>query len=166
MEDDRFSFATDDEAPMEVERGPNRLFLIIAIALIGFLFIGLLGVGGWFLLIKPGQERAINQQATQVAAESTAVAQQTIMAPTDTPVPTNTPLPTNTPAPTPTPPVTNTPVVRPTDTPDADATPTPTRTPIGGGQTPQTGIGGLGAVLAGAALLVVIFVARKMRLAA
>lgn len=164
--EDRFSFVADDDAPIEEEQGTNRVFLIAAIGLIGLIFIGLLGVGGYMLLLRPAQEREVEQQATQVAAEATSVAQQTIMAPTDTPVPTHTPLPTDTPAPTPTPPVTNTPVVRPTDTPDANATPTPTRTPVGGGQTPQTGIGGLGAVLAAAALLVIIFVARKMRLAA
>jgi len=167
--DDRFSFRDDFEIdepqPVEEEQSGNRVFVIIAIGLIGLIMIGALGIGGYWFLIRPKQQEQAQSQATQVVAEATSVAQQTAIAPTDTPLPTDTPVPTNTPVPTPTPRATNTPVLRPTDTPEPGAVPTSTNTPIGGGQTPQTGIGGLGAVLAAAALLVVILVTRKMRLA-
>ena len=164
--EDRFSFGPDpDEEPVEEERGGSRLPLIIAIGLIGTMIIGALAVAGYYLVIKPQQEEQQAAQATQVFREATAIAQETALAPTDTPVPTATPVPTDTPLPTPTPKATNTPVIRPTDTLEPGAVPTPTRTPIGSTQTPQTGMGGLGAVLGAAGLLAVILVARKVRLA-
>lgn len=166
MDDDRFSYGiTSEEEPIEEERSTNRVFIIIAIGLIGLILLGALGIGGYMILIRPKQQDSIAAQNTQVVAEATAVAQQTALAPTDTPVPTDTPLPTNTLVPTPTPKATNTRVLVATATPEPGAAPTPTRTPVGGGQTPQTGIGGLGAVLAAAALALVVFLARKLRLA-
>jgi len=169
MDDDRFTFGADFEVdePETSSKGggSNRVFVIVAIGLIGLIIIGLLGIAGYWALIRPRAQEKANTQNTQVVAEATAVAQQTLMVPTDTPVPTHTPVPTNTPVPTPTPRATNTPVIRPTDTAVPGAVPTPTRTPVGGGQTPQTGIGGLTAVLAAAVLVVIIFAARRLRLA-
>ena len=161
MGEDRFAFEDrfGTEEPAEESGGPNRLFIIIAIALIGLIMLGALGIGGYMVIIRPGQQTSVAAQNTKVVAEATAAAYDTALAPTDTPVPTDTP------APTPTPRATNTPVIRPTDTLEPGAVPTPTRTPVGGGQTPQTGFGGLAAVLAAAALAVVIFAARKLRLA-
>ena len=165
--DDRFSFGAElEEEPEEEKRGINRVFLIIAIGLVGLIMLGLLGVGFYFLRIRPQQEKQAAAQATQVIAEATAIAQETALAPTDTPLPTFTPVPTDTPVPTPTPKATNTPVLRPTETPEPGAVPTPTRTPVGGGPTPPTGMGGgVVAVLAAMGLVVVIFVTRKLRLA-
>lgn len=164
--DDRFSFGAElEEEPIEDERGGSRLPLIAAIGLIGTMVIGLLLGGMYYLVIRPRQQEQEAQRATKVVAEITAIAQETELAPTDTPVPTATPVPTDTPVPTPTPKATNTPVIQVPATPEPGAAPTPTRTPIGGTQTPQTGIGGLGAALAAVGLLAVILVARKLRLA-
>ncbi len=165
--DDRFSFGTElEEEPAEEKKGSSRVFLIIAIGLVGLIALGLLSVAYYFLQIRPQRESQVAAQATQVIAEATAIAQETALAPTDTPLPTLTPVPTSTPIPTPTPKATYTPVLRPTETPDPGAAPTPTRTPMGGRQTPPTGMGGgLTAVLAAVGLAVVIFVTRKLRLA-
>lgn len=168
--DDRFSFEDEFGAEPEEEsaqegRGTNRVFTIMAIGLIGLIVVGALGVIGYLVLIRPNQQAQIAAQNTQVIAEATIAAQETAMAPTDTPLPTDTPEPTGTPEPTPTPKATHTRVIAATATPLPGAIPTPTRTPVGGGQTPQTGFGGLTAVLAATALAVVVFVARKLRLA-
>jgi hypothetical protein len=162
---DRFSFGTDmDAEPVREEQGSNRIFLIFAIGLVGLIFLGILGVGFYFIRIKPQRDSQLAAQATQVIAQATAIAQQTALAPTETPLPTATPVPTETPLPSPTPKATNTFVVSVSATPIPGAAPTPTRTPRPG-QTPQTGIGGLGAVLAAVGLVAIILVARKLRLA-
>ena len=164
--DDRFSFGAElEEEPLTEDQGTNRVFTIIAIGLVGLILLGLLGIGGYMIIIRPSQQEKRASQATEAFIDATAVAQATALAPTDTPWPTDTPVPTNTPLPTPTPKATNTRVIPATATPEPGAVPTPTRTPIGGPRTPQTGISGLGAVLAAAALVVVAFVARKLRLA-
>jgi len=166
--DDRFSFGAELEeepTPAEEEKGSNRVFTIFALGLVGLIMLGLLGIGVYVILIRPQQKEQAATQATQVVAEATAVAQETILAPTDTPLPTDTPVPTDTPAPTPTPRATNTRVIVATATPVPGAVPTPTRTPVGGGETPPTGIGGLGAVLVAAVMAAVVFVARRLRLA-
>lgn len=161
---DRFSFGTEMEAePVREEQGSNRIFFIFAIGLVGLIFLGILGVGFYFIRIKPQRDSQLAAQATQVIAQATAIAQQTALAPTETPLPTSTPVPTETPLPSPTPKATNTFVVPVSATPIPGA-PTPTRTPRPG-QTPQTGVGGLGAVLAALGLVAVILVARKLRLA-
>ena len=143
----------------------NRLFIIIAIGLVGMLVLGLLGIGGYVIISRV--RRSSEQVAVaQTAAAATAGAQATAEAPTETSVPTFTSVPTN----TPTPMVTNTQVVPPTTgtpeltpgapTPERTATPTPAE-----GETPSAGFGGIGAILAGLALAVVVLVARKVRLA-
>ncbi len=163
---DRFSFGTEPgEGPIGEERGGNRVFTIMAIGLIGMIMLGMLGIGFYLIRIKPQRDRELAEQATQVIAEATAIAMQTALAPTDTPLPTDTFVPTDTPFPTPTPKATNTLVLSATATPVPGAVPTPTRTPVRPGQTPETGIGGLGAVLAAVGLVVIILVARKLRLA-
>ncbi len=166
--DDRFAFGPElGPEPMEEgrERGGNRVFLIMAIGLVGLILLGGLGIGYYFIQLKPQQEKDRAAKMTQAVAELTVVAQATEMAPTDTPLPTHTPVPTNTPIPTPTPRATDTRVLPVADTPAPGSTATPTRTPVGGSQTPQTGIGGLGAVLAAVGLVALILVARKLRLA-
>ncbi len=75
---------------MEEESGQNRLFVILAVSLIGLLVLGLLGVGGVFIIRQNLEEQAIASQPTP-----------TLMAilpnPTATLLPT-TPTPTNTPS--------------------------------------------------------------------
>lgn len=163
---DRFSYGTEPgEGPIEEQRGSGRMFTIMTIGLIGMIMLGILGIGYYLIQIKPQRDRERDAQATQVIAEATAIALQTVLAPTDTPLPTDTFVPTDTPFPTPTPKATNTLVLSATATPVPGAAPTPTRTPVRPGQTPDTGIGGLGAVLAAVGLVIVILVARKLRLA-
>jgi hypothetical protein len=166
--DERFSYGTErgEEPPEDAGAGQgNRVFTIFAIGLVGLIFIGLLGIGFYFLRIKPQRDREQIARITQVVAEQTEIARETALAPTSTPLPTSTPVPTDTPLPTPTPKATNTLVVATPPTLPPGAVPTPTRTPVGGPQTPPTGIGGLGAVLAAVGLIAVILVARKLRLA-
>jgi cell division septation protein DedD len=147
----------------------NRLFIIIAIGLVGLLVLGLMGIGGYviFSRARRGTEQVA---AAQTAAAATAEAQATAEAPTE--APTYTPIvpPTNTPTVAPT----NTPVVPPSaemaeGTPEktpAAPTSAPTATPkLAEGETPSAGFGGIGAILAGLALAVVFVIARKVRLA-
>ena len=143
----------------------SRLFIIIAIGLVGLLVLGLLGIGGYviFSRVRRGAEQVAE---AETAAAGTAQAQATAEAPTETPVPTFIPVPTD----TPTPAVTNTPVVPPTTgtpelTPGAP-TAAPTATPkLAEGETPSAGFGGIGVILAGLALAIVLVVVRKVRLA-
>jgi hypothetical protein len=143
----------------------NRLFIIIAIGLVGLLVLGLMGIGGYviFSRAKRGTEQVA---AAQTAAAATAEAQATAEAPTEAPTLTPIVLPTD----TPTVPPTNTPVVPPsTGTPEMTpaaptSRPTATSTPAEG-ETPSAGFGGIGAILVGLALAVVFVIARKVRLA-
>lgn len=162
---DRFSYGIEQgEEPAEEARSRNRVFSIMTIGLVGMILLGLLGIGFYFIRIKPQRDKQLAAQATQVIAQATVIAQQTALSPTETPLPTFTPMPTETSLPTPTPKATNTLVVSGTVTPVPGAAPTPTRTPRPG-QTPQTGIGGLWAVLVAGGLAAFILVARKLRLA-
>jgi hypothetical protein len=166
--DDRFSYGTElgEEPPEESQdRGGNRVFSIIALGLVGFILIGLLGIAFYFIRIKPQRDREEIARITQAVAEQTEIARETALAPTHTPLPTSTPVPTSTQLPTPTPKATNTLVVSTPGTAVPGVAPTPTRTPVGVGPTPATGIGGLGAVAAAVGLVAVILVARKLRLA-
>jgi len=145
--------------------GQSRLFIIIAIGLVGLLVLGMLGIGG-YVIFSRARRGAEEVAVAQTVAAATAEAQATAEAPTETPVPTFTPISTN----TPTVAATNTPVVPPiTGTPElTPAAPTPVRTatPIPAeGETPTAGFGGIGVILAGLALAVVLVVARKVRLA-
>ena len=145
--------------------GQSRLFIIIAIGLVGLLVLGLMGIGG-YVIFSRARRGAEQVAVAQTAAAATAEAQATAEAPIETPVPTFTSIPTD----TPTVAATNTPVVpaltgTPGVTPPA---PTPVRTATpkpAVGETPSAGFGGIGAILAGLALAVVLVVARKVRLA-
>jgi hypothetical protein len=72
----------------------NRLFVIIAIALIGLICIGLMGLGGVLYFIQSNRDQQLAAQATNTA---------TPFPPTFTPTATATPTATDTPEPTPTP---------------------------------------------------------------
>ncbi len=159
---------------MEEEQvGQSRLFVILDIALIGLLVLGLLGIGGVFIIRQNLQEQAA------LAATPTLVIRLPNPSATFTPIK---PVATNTPQPTPT----NTPVLVPgangeeaavgSANPDSSAAnqskPTPTRTPVPGAavaglpeQVPETGLGALEAVLIAVGLGAVLFVARRMRMA-
>ena len=154
---------------MEEEgREQNRLFVILAVSLIGLLVLGLLGVGGVFVIRQ-------NLQQQEVASRPTPTLIIRLPAPTNMPVPQSM-QPTNTPEATPT----STPVVVPGSgeeasvggSPGKQNTPWPTRTPVAPGaetaatQTvPETGLGAFELVLIAAGLIAVFFVARRMRMA-
>lgn len=152
----------------------SRLFVILAIALIGLLVLGLLGIGGVFVIRQNLQEQAALSRPTP-----TVMIRLPEPSATFTPVK---PAATNTPAPTPT----NTPVV------DEDGKPSGAPAAVGGGggeaqgvsgiplpdnngvpgaggaqvpnTVPDTGLGGLEAVLIALGLAGVLFVARRMRM--
>ena len=92
---------------LESSQSGNRLFIIIAVALIGLICIGLMGLGAALFVIQ--SNRAQEEAALQPTATATA------FPPTLTPTPTPTFTPTDTPEPTPT----STPVLQ-------TAEPTPT----------------------------------------
>lgn len=158
----------------EETTGQNRLFVILAISLIGLLILGLVGIGGVFII-----RQNLEQQAVASKPTPTLVAILPNATPTFTPAAPNS---TNTPMPTPT----NTPVVSGQSASGGEAassgaqtetTPTskpwPTRTPVGGAAeagvtnvVPETGIGGLEAILIAAGLTAVLFVARRLRTSA
>jgi hypothetical protein len=174
-----------EELEEEEEGSPqNRLFVILAIALIGLLVLGLLGIGGVFVVRQNMREQAAAARPTPTLL---------VRLPNPTATFTPTPLPTNTLVPTPT----NTPVVAPggvrgqeaaskqgdntSESPDEKAeqpaqqgeatkitlftpkTPAPNTAPGGSGMVPETGVGGMGAALIGAGLAAVFFVARRLR---
>jgi hypothetical protein len=135
--------------------GPNRLFLVIALGLVGLLLLGLIAVGGILLIPRilqssappPTQRIAITTPTRVIVAAAT-------QAPPDT----------DTPEPSATFVVVTTPgvgaaiagTVAPTST-------TPTNTPLGG-TLPQSGLGEDLMVLAGGIVLVmIIFAARRAR---
>ena len=76
------------------------MFILIAIALIGLICIGLMGLGGVLFFTQ-------SNRAQEIAAAQTAAVPATVVPPTDTPTSTITPTPTFTPEPT----STSTPVV-------------------------------------------------------
>jgi hypothetical protein len=156
--------------------GQNRLFVILAISLIGLLVLGLVGIGGVFIIRQNLEQQAVASRPTPTLMPILLNATATF-----TPAP---PKATNTPLPTPT----NTPVLAPSPSsggegaasnkgsagasPTPEIKPSPTRTPVPGaaqaGATnvvPETGIGGLEAVLITIGLTVVLFVARRLRTA-
>lgn len=162
----------------EETTGQSRLFVILAIALIGLLVLGLLGIGGVFVIRQNLQEQAAISQPTPTLLIR-------LPEPTPTPVPVK-PQPTNTPAPTPT----NTPVVEPGSVGGEEAavgsidnngnnggqsggllpkppTKAPGADPAGlPNQVPETGLGALEAVLIAIGLVGVVFIARRMRMSA
>lgn len=158
-----------DEMNEEEGRGTNRLFMILAISLVGLLVLGLLGVGGVFVIRQ-------NLQQQTVASRPTPTLIIRLPNPTATSARVNIP-PTNTPAPTPT----NTPVINPSSGQEAAIggqtqkqapTPKPAPTkraaaaaqPAGTAVVPETGVGGLEIVLAAVGLIAVFFIARRLRM--
>ncbi|MBN1217867.1 MAG: hypothetical protein JXM69_02975 [Anaerolineae bacterium] len=154
----------------EETHGANRLFVILAISLIGLLVLGLLGVGGVFVIRQnlQGQEQASRPTPTLIIR---------LPNPTATPAPI-VQQPKETPAPTPT----NTPVVIPGDGQEAAVgggqgesssgpklpptrTPAPKAEEAGVTVVPETGLGGLEIVLIAVGLIAVFFIARRMRMA-
>ena len=156
----------------------SRLFVILAVALIGVLVLGLLGIGGVFVIRQNLQEQAALSRPTP-----TVMIRLPEPSATFTPVK---PAATSTPAPTPT----NTPVLEE----DGDK-PSGAPAAVGGGNNggeaqaisgiplpdstngvpgasaaevpstvPDTGLGGLEAVLIALGLAGVLFVARRMRM--
>ena len=160
----------------EEHTGHSRLFVILAIALIGLLVLCLLGIGGVFVIRQNLQEQASLTQATP-----TIVIKLPNPTATFTPVK---PAATNTPAPTPT----STPVFAPGgeeasvggtggngsgEDKSINILPTPIQTPVPGAaaaglpdQVPETGLGALELVLIAVGLIAVLFIARRMRMSA
>jgi len=151
--------------------GNNKIFVMIAILLVGMLVLGLLAIGG---VVAFGTFNR-GMQAARPTATSTLPAIAQAPTPTWTPTATPTPIPSNTPLPT----ETATPVVMETPgsggevaaqggeggtaTPTYTPTGVPGATPAAQGSTPDTGIGGLEAVLIGAGLIAVLFITRRLR---
>ena len=167
----------------EESTGQSRLFVILAIALIGLLVLGLLGIGGVFVI-----RQNLQQQAALARPTPTLLIRLPDPSPTFTPVRAAF---TSTPAPTPT----NTPVLNAGGSPGGEEAavggnngsedaggqtsiglPLPTKTPIAGASTagasekpdtvPETGLGGLEIILIAVGLAIVLFVARRMRMSA
>lgn len=154
----------------EETTGQNRLFVILAISLIGLLVLGLVGIGGVFIIRQNLEQQTVASRPTPTLVSILPNATATF-----TPA---SPQATNTPMPTPT----NTPVVSgeegatggetagaPREA-TATSKPWPTRTPVGGAAeagvtnvVPETGIGGLEAVLIAVGLTAVLFIARRLR---
>ena len=158
----------------EETTGQSRLFVILAIALIGLLVLGLLGIGGVFVIRQNLREQA------EVSTASTPTLAIKLPDPTATPLPATKVSSTAAPAePTPT----NTPVVAagaeaaagsvedsaaggapppggviPKPTPQAPAASTNLPDEV-----PDTGLGALEAILIAAGLISVLFIARRMR---
>ncbi|MCL4298270.1 MAG: hypothetical protein KJ077_21215 [Anaerolineae bacterium] len=160
-----------DEHDDEEEVGQNRLFVTLAIALIGLLVLGLLGVGAVFII-----RQNMDQQTIAAQPSPTLLIRLPNPTATFTPIPK---IPTNTPMPTPT----NTPVVAPGGASGQEAAvgnkqqenpapkPSPTRTPAavaaapaGTAVVPETGFGGLEAVFIAVGLAAVLFIARRLRM--
>ena len=160
----------------EEHTGQSRLFVILAIALIGLLVLGLLGIGGVFVIRQNLQEQASVSNPTPTLLIRL-------------PDPTATPVPVKTQAPTPIAPTpTNTPVVEPGSASGEEAavgsidengenggpsggllpkppTKAPGADPAGlPDEVPETGLGALEAVLIAVGLVSVVFIARRMRM--
>jgi hypothetical protein len=157
----------------EETTGQNRLFVILAVSLIGLLVLGLVGIGGVFIIRQNLEKQAVASHPTPtliaILPNATATSTPRSIKATDTPLPTPT----------------NTPVVSASNAgegaaagsagsaqnePTPTSRPWPTRTPVPGAAeagvsnvVPETGIGGLEAVLIAVGLTVVLFVARRLR---
>jgi cytoskeletal protein RodZ len=155
----------------ETTGGQNRLFMILAVSLIGLLVLGLVGIGGVFIIRQNLEQQTLASQPTPtkvlVLPNATATPAPAVQNATNTPMPTPT----------------NTPVVaagsggeEAAASKGSELTPTPkpwpTRTPVPGateaGSTdvvPETGIGGLEAILIALGLTAVLLVTRRLRTA-
>ncbi|MFN8454511.1 MAG: hypothetical protein U0401_07525 [Anaerolineae bacterium] len=162
----------DEHDEEEEESGQNRLFVTLAVALIGLLVLGLLGVGAVFIIRQNMEQQTVAMQPTP-----------TLLIKLPNPTATSTPLPkppTNTPMPTPT----NTPVLAPGSAQEAAAggnkpqpqstlpalkpaatKAPPTPAPAKNAAMPNTGFGGFEAVLVAMGLVGVLFVVRRLRMA-
>ena len=133
--------------------GPNRLFVVIALGLVGLLLLGLIAIGGVFLIPRIfGSGPA----PTLRVAVTTPTRNVALAAVTDAPTSTDTPIPTGTA-------VINTPVLvigSPAATSNITATATITGTP-GTGTLPQSGLGEDLLLLVGGIILVLIIVAAR-----
>lgn len=154
------------------EESSNRTFLMAAGILGGIVLLSIACLAGYALLILPSQKAAQEQAATAQAVQNQQVAQAltATAAALSFPTATTTPLPTQTPviaqptaASTSTPdPATATVAAALTQAAQAQLTHVPTSTAL-----PATGIadeyGAPGLVIAGMALIAVIFLARRLR---
>ena len=141
--------------------GPNRLFIVIALGLVGLLLLGLIAIGGVFLIPRMlGTAAQPTLRVTVSTPTRVILVAQATTAPTDTPAPTATSV-INTPVI-----LTTTPVVTGTITATTTITGTPvtgtpgTGTPTGG-QLPQSGLGDDLLLLAGGVVLVLVIVAAR-----
>lgn len=152
-----------EHSPKTRSFSPDRIFPIIALALVVVLIAGLVGVSG-YLLLGGGKREAPTVRAMDLTDRSTPTVQAF--------------LPAAMPSPTPTLRPTNTPVVQPTPTMAATVAleltplptpPLPTSTPEGaeaqGGtdQVPQTGLGVLESAGLAGALMALVVGARALR---
>jgi cytoskeletal protein RodZ len=154
--DDEFDF--DTMVPEEPRR--NRTFWFFLIGLLGIVVVSVIGILLWINVFSPQQQEARNTQATQTAAALTEMALAQVPTSTVVQLPSSTLGPTNTQAPT----QTSTPeVLATTSVPTIEPTITPTPTSL-----PSTGfadeIGLPGLVSLGITLVVIAFVARRIRL--
>jgi len=138
--------------------GPNRLFVVIAIGLVGLLLLGLVAVGGILIIPRVFQTTAVSPTVRVAVATATRV-----LAPAVAPTATDTPAPTATAVLAP-------PTAGPTSTATVaiTATGTITGTPGTGtpssDQLPQSGMGeDLLLLAAGVVLVLIIFAARRAR---
>jgi cytoskeletal protein RodZ len=172
----------------EETTGQSRLFVILSIALIGLLVLGLLGIGGVFVIRQNMEEQALASRPSPTALIRLPEASPTSL-------PTRSVVATNTPAPTPT----STPVVAaggggeeaassqnpvigtgenaegaggdnqaaantPAPNPSPTRTPAPSAETAGATEVPNTGLGALESVGLALGLIFVFFVARRLRL--
>jgi hypothetical protein len=130
----------------------SRIFIIVAIGLVGLLMIGLLSIAG---LVVYTRFLAPAASPTTVAVASPTQPSVAGATPTLPAAPGVTPVG---PAPTPTL------VVQPAASPaPGEATPAPTATPTGEEEIPDTGFGPLEAVVGGVILLLIILFVRRLR---
>ncbi|MFQ5576381.1 MAG: hypothetical protein ACE5G8_05260 [Anaerolineae bacterium] len=162
----------DFEQPDDSEvGGGNRVFVILAVGLAGLIVLGLVAIGGVLILRNIRNQQAIAQVTPPPTPTLSVTEEVPTATATHTPIP---PLPTEVPSATPT----NTPVVLPTNTPTQDEaatataeappptntnTPVPVGTPAGGGEVPDTGVGGFGLALVAVGLAGVLAVSRRLR---
>lgn len=152
------------------EESSNRTFLVAAGILGGIVLLSIACLAGYALLILPSQRAGQEQAATAQAVQNQQVAQAltatagALTFPTATPLPTQTPViaqPTATGTSTPDP-ATATVAAALTQAAQAQLTHVPTSTAL-----PATGLadeyGAPGLVIAGMALIAVIFLARRLR---
>ena len=131
----------------------SRVFIIVAIGLVGLLMVGLLSIAGLVVYTRFLAPSASPTVVAEVTATSLPVTTPTATVPS-TPVVTATP---GGPAPT------ATRVIEEGSVTPAPEGATPTSTPTGGGEMAPTGFGPLEAAVVGVVLLLVILLVRRLR---